>query len=1073
MKFVWIVLLLCATSARAGTSSKVVFVGLRPLKADGATGDLGRLAEAQRFRAIAQSALQGASEQRVLGHDELTKMLEPKYLVTWFNCAGDFACTRDLLAPVRHGGYETAITGDFTITDSSYRFRFVAFTLADGKIVKEITFELPLADAMSPDAWRGNLVRILANARLRIRSNVVGTTCTIDGQPCVFESDQQTLDVMPGDHKLELTKDQYEPAIVTVNVAAETDKEIALALKPVAKSGDDKQRGPARTHRGPSLLAVRTNEVVTLDGKLDDPAWQNGWLETSFTQHFPDEKKPATQSTEVRVLYDDGAIYVGVRCIDAHPEQIVARLTRRDRDIDGDRVTVDISSKNDKASAFHFQVNAAGVQLDGIRFNDTAYNNDWDGRWYSATTIDNQGWTAELKIPLVTLRYSGHETSFGFQVRRYLGRRGEIDEWAYIPSTVEGEVSYYGSIEDIRGLKAKRLFEIVAYDSRSSILRKRQGALDGRENADSFGADIKIGLTPGLTLDSTFNPDFGTVEVDQVVLNLTTLETYFPEKRRFFIEGAELFATPFNLFYSRRIGATPPSPSVGTPVAPLPNGKIWGALKLTGVLAGRLSIAVLDALTARRDVVTERAPGDTDKVLIDPTTNFGVLRLRQDFGTNSFIGLTATAVNRIEPRDAATPQADDICPIPYATEFTALASPLPRDGRCTNDAYTAGIDTTLRTSDGGWGASAQIVGTRIAKGPTQVIPDGTSIGSGSSGFGAKVELGKYGGENWLFKIATQHLSPRFQINDAGYQDIANFHEALGSVTWRTTKPHGEFQSLSIEASVKQRLLWAGERILTDPVVTLTTQLTNLWTIQAVLEPLYPKWYEDRETQDGARTQRAMGSYGSIEVKSDDSKALVVGLFASGGKDSGDLAAIHSSLSVSLRPTPPLEIDLLANVTHDSGIARWVDTIDNMDGTRGYLFADLDARAADLTLRATYTFTRKLSLQTYLQPFVASGHYSQPAVQTVSGLKPVLRYDRFTPTSVPADALPDFREGAINLNLFVRYEYLPLSALWLVYTREQQQAAYDSAEGNGRLRFDRFTSGPTTDVLLIKLNYLWF
>ena len=1079
-----------AAPAHADTN-RLVFVGLRPLVQATGDGDLTRLPEAQAVRAIAQRALQDVSGQPVVGHDELARILGKAYLVAFFNCAGNLSCMGRAVAPLRRIGSETAVTGDYTVVDGTYHVRLVAFMIVDGKPIKEIAFDLAEDRLKDPTAWRDPSVRILSNASVRVRSNVGGTACTIDATPCVFEADQQTLAVMPGEHTIELAKDQYETARSTVHVTTGSTTEVTVALTPIAianRAGDKPERGkpdpgkPGDTLRPPSptdqasrghaLTAVRTTQVPTIDGKLDDPAWQKAWLETSFTQHFPDENKPPAQRTEVRVLYNDEAIYLGIRCFDTHPEKIVAQLTRRDRDNSADRVTVDISSKNDKASAYHFQVNAAGVQLDGLRFNDTDYSNDWDGRWYSATSIDAQGWTVELMIPLVTLRYTGDLSSFGFQVRRYLGRTGEIDEWAYVPSTAKGEVSHYGTLEGLDNLNAKRLFEILAYDSRRVVRRGGQGAFDGTDQDGNLGADLKLGITPALTLDATINPDFGTIEVDQVVLNLTTLETYYPEKRPFFIEGADLFATPFSLFYSRRIGATPPGPSVGQLAEPPPSGSILGALKLSGVLTGRLSVAVLDAISPRKDAVIERSPGMTEALLVDPLSNFGVLRLRQEFGTNSSVGMIATAVNRIEPANAAAPRPDDLCPVPYTTTFTSLEAPVARGGRCTNDAYAAGLDTVLRTDDGEWGLSAQIVGSRIENGPTRIIPDGTAIGSGSSGFASTLEAGRYGGENWLFKLSLRDISPTFQINDLGYLDQGNYHELTPTIIWRTTTPTALFQAASVELSVYHRRDWKLRNISTDPRLILGVQLKNLWELSLTAEPYYPTWFENRETQDGARTQRNSGYYYSAQVKTDPKNTVVLEVDGSYLHNLGGLTMLRGSSTLSLRPKPTLELDLIANVRREWHGPRWVETDPNADGSRTYYFADLDARTVDLTLRGTYTFSRKLSLQAYLQPFVASGHYTDPTSSTASGSDPDLTLASFVPASTPSGTLPDFRTGAINLNLFVRYEYQPLSALWLVYSRNQEQTAYDPTEGKGRLRIDRFGGGPSTDVLLIKLSYLW-
>jgi hypothetical protein len=865
--------------------------------------------------------------------------------------------------------------------------------------------------------------------------------------------------------------------VVAANVLAAA---IAGADEPAAGrslAGGAEVDRPGEPRRSPTLTAIRTDEPPDIDGQLDDPSWQRARVENRFSQNFPDEATPPTERTELRVLYDDDAIYVAIRCFDSHPEEIVGRLTRRDRDIDGDKVTVDISSKNDKVSAYHFQVSAAGVQVDGIRFNDTDLGTDWDGRWYSATSRDDRGWTAELEIPLVTLRYSGDVSSFGFQVRRYLQRRTEIDEWAFVPRTAKGEVSYYGTLDGITGLHAKRAFEVLGYASGKFTLRSGQGPLDGNGASANVGADLKLGITPALTLDGTINPDFGTVETDQVVLNLSTVETYLPEKRPFFIEGADLFATPFNLFYTRRVGAHPPDPTLASDaelVEPLPDGRIWGAVKLTGVIGNRLSIGALDAVTSREDAtIAPVSGGSPGKRLIEPLANFGVLRLRQDFGTNSSVGILATAVNRFEPADAAAPQPTDRCPVPYSTAFASLVAPRPYNGRCTNDAYTLGVDAVLRTSDGEWGAAAQVVGSRIDNGPTRLVPDGTEIGSGTMGWGVKGEAGRYGGENWLFRVGYANSTAGLQINDAGYENQANFHDGYASVVWRTTTPSPYFLSASIELWLEHRRDWElKDNLSTDVHLDATLKLSNFWSVVALVSPYYPKWVENRETQDGARTQRPAGYYATFDVKTDPKRPLVLEVSGSVDKELRG-QAWQGTATLSFLPIPALELDLVPNVSWSYGAPRWVTTEMNVGGSHTYFFGDLDAKSFDVTLRGTYAFTRTLSLQAYVQPFVASGHYSRVTASTASGPAPFLSLDSFVDATLPSGTNPDFRTGKMNVNLFLRWEYLPLSTLWLVFTQSREQTPYDPTEGRGRIRFDRFANGPTTDVILVKLSHLWF
>ncbi|HEX9104251.1 MAG TPA: DUF5916 domain-containing protein, partial [Polyangia bacterium] len=480
--------------------------------------------------------------------------------------------------------------------------------------------------------------------------------------------------------------------------------------------GDDRQK---------RLHATRTTTPPVIDGRLDDATWQEVRPDRRFTQNFPDEGKPPSQHTDLYVAYDDRALYIAVRAWDTDPHGIVERLTRRDRDTDADKVTIDISSKNDRITAYHFDVNVSGVLADGVRFNDTDYSGDWDGLWLGAAHRDDHGWSAELLIPLKTLRYEGARTEFGFQVRRLVERRQEVDEWAYTPRAARGEVSYYGVLDGLAGLHATRLFQIVPYLAAGVYLRSNQdpATLNGTQLYGNIGADLKIGLTPALTLDATINPDFGQVEADQVVLNLTTFEVFFPEKRPFFLEGVDVFATPLSLFYSRRIGHAPALPSSDeyNALEVQQPGRIYAAAKLSGLVARRLTIGVLDAITAESSSTAARAdePTRSFRISTEPLSNYAVLRLKRDILARSYVGVMATAVNRFEQPYREAPTAGDLCP----DGNTPSAH-----GRCTHDGYSGAVDFNVRTGDGDWGALGQVAATVLAGGPARTVPDGTVLG---------------------------------------------------------------------------------------------------------------------------------------------------------------------------------------------------------------------------------------------------------------------------------------------------------------------------------------------------------
>lgn len=824
------------------------------------------------------------------------------------------------------------------------------------------------------------------------------------------------------------------------------------------RTGDD---------RAKRLHATRTTVPPTIDGVLDDATWKQVPADTRFTQNFPDEGKPPSQRTELFVAYDDRSLYIGVRSWDTEPNKIIERLTRRDRDTDADKVTIDISSKNDRSSAYHFDVNCSGVIADGVRFNDTDLSTDWDGLWLGAARRDAHGWTAEIEIPWKTLRYEGGRTEFGFQVRRLIQRRQEIDEWAYVPRSARGEVSYYGVLDGLAGLHAARLFQIAPYLATGLYQRYSQSpaVLNGTQLYGNLGADLKIGLTPALTLDGTINPDFGQVEADQVVLNLTTFEVFFPEKRPFFLEGVDVFATPLNLFYSRRIGRTAPAPYGGeyTALDASQPGRIYAAAKLTGLIAPRLTVGLLDAVTSDSTMTAApvATPAQSRLLSTQPLSNFAVLRLKRDVLARSYIGVMATAVNRFEQPFAEAPQPGDYCP--DGTQPTSR-------GRCTHDAYSAAVDFNLRTGDGNWGALGQVAVTALAAGPKRTVPDGTVLGPGTTGVALALDPGKFNGK-YTADVEYAGWSPGFDNNDMGFNQQANLHIIRPHLHYRILRPASIVQEGDINFSAMLRFNWDFTYTLQHEYwLGAKLRFTNFWQIYFEVDWDADHW-DVREARDGTAVGRVGGWSAFWYGKTDPRKKV---WFQTNGAvvrtQHGRFADVWTQLA--LRPTPAIELDIIPHTNFAFGDPRWFDTRDNGDGTSRYYFADLDSREFDVTLRGTYTFSPTLTLQAYAQLFVAGGHYSQPVVGVASGKGSERPFNAFVPTTLPSGDAPDFRDGAINVNLVLRWEFRPGSTVLGVYTHSQGQTSFDpNVEGAGRPSLSRFGGGAATDLFLIKLSLL--
>src|SRR5436190_16517875 len=442
-----------------------------------------------------------------------------------------------------------------------------------------------------------------------------------------------------------------------------------FALAPAALSAQNtpaKPAAPDTSNRKVATAARRTGEI-NLDGKLDEPAWQAAQPITNFIQSYPKPNEKPTEAMEARVLYDEAALYVGVRMFDSHPDSIAAQLARRDATgIYSDWIHLIIDSYHDRRTAFRFTVNPLGVKKDVYTSNDNNEDLNWDAVWDVATRIDSLGWVAEYRIPLSQLRFGnqGKERVWGFQLQRDIARRQERDTWnPWIPDG-RGFVSRFGDIKGLIDVPTPQRLEVVPYLS-SRFTRAPGSSADpffhSTNVKPSGGADLRYGLPAGLTLTATINPDFGQVEVDPSVVNLSAFETFFPEKRPFFLEGSDVFkfgdvinyndyGTP-RYFYSRRIGRQPQISAPGKFVDQPDATTIAAAAKVTGK-TGPWTVGFLDAVTPQEKARVLNADGTRTETPVEPLTNYLAGRLRRDFrqgGTTVGTMLTSTIRHASDP----------------------------------------------------------------------------------------------------------------------------------------------------------------------------------------------------------------------------------------------------------------------------------------------------------------------------------------------------------------------------------------------------------------------------------------
>jgi hypothetical protein len=757
-----------------------------------------------------------------------------------------------------------------------------------------------------------------------------------------------------------------------------------------------------------TILAARAGAAPVIDGRLDDPAWLAATPDDRFVQRRPLEDRPPSERTEVRVLYDDAALYVGFDCADGDPDGVVARLTRRDRPIESDWVGFLVDSRDDATTGYVFRVNAAGVKFDELYFDDIMSSTDWDAVWDVATRRHAGGWTAEFRVPLSVLRFAHKPVNeWGFQAARWISRKQEEIFWSQVPRNAQAFVSLSGRLTGLSDLRPRRTFELRPYVlARATAATPSGGAFLGLTTASpdvdgsvDAGLDLKLGLTSDLTLDATVNPDFGQVEADQVILNLTRFETFFAEKRPFFLESFELFAMPVQLFYTRRIGQ--PRPGDAPP-------RILGAAKVTGKLVSRLRTGLVGAVTDERSYV--------------------VARPRWEFADGSGLGALATAMTWLDPR--------------------------PED----HAAFAQGIDFMWRARPG-WRVVGQAFLSEREGGAATTRTDGTVLGPGDVGFGAHL-FTQAQWKRYFVRAYLQSLSPQLDLNDVGFLPQFNEHRLYGLAGLVDYQPWGPLRTYNLLPGATVAMTHDG--VLTEAQAFVYTEALFENYFFLSLEPglSYGGAYNVHETFDGSRYERVHSVTTSL-VASTDARAPVV-LSAQGRAGLGVDGSYDFSgkLEAALNGVPRLELSL----TPEAGVNRSLRFHDASPGI--YRFGRLDSAFLSFTLRGTWTFSPDLSLTSYAQLFMDRGAWSRFRVLETDVPRPTIRRDDLVPVEGMGD---DFQDVSLNVNVVLRWELVPGTTLIGVFTRAQQARAPLEGE-RPRLTPHGLARGPTEDVLLLKLVY---
>jgi hypothetical protein len=816
----------------------------------------------------------------------------------------------------------------------------------------------------------------------------------------------------------------------------------------------------------PTARAMRATGPIRLDGRLDEAAWRDAPVYDSFWQIDPEEGRPASQRTEVRVIYDDDLLYVGVRLHDTGP--VTARLGRRDMPLgDSDWFGLMIDSYHDHRTAFGFDVNPAGVRRDEVKTINTD-DNSWDPVWDVATSIDSGGWIAEYRIPFSQLRFSRAELqTWGVQFERVIGRRNEYSVSTFIPKSAACCVPRYGHLVGIQRIAAGRRLELLPYTvTRAEYLDPGPNPFRGRrEYAADVGLDVLYRVASNLTLNAAINPDFGQVEVDPAVVNLGVYETFFEEKRPFFLEGSEIFdfglgnTSGGQMFYSRRIGR---APSLFPPVseADMPTQTtILGSAKLSGKVRG-WSVGSLAALTAREESRLRLTGPDRDTLMTaEPMAQYFVTRARRELRDGrSLVGGMFTAVHR---------QLED--------DFARA--------NLRSNALSGGVDFRHEFGDRTWYVRGDAEFSRIAGDSLAIIavqqagnhffqrPDATHLEVDSSasslfGYSTSLNLVKQGGEHWRAEAAGALTSPGYEVNDIGFAVRTDRRDLQGVLTYLQNTPGKLLRRWSLRSQVRQERNFANQPILTFANLGYNTTTLNYWAFSLGFSRFFEA-YDDRLTRGGPLALRPGWTSVNAFVGSDQRKPVTLSVQAQYTRTEANGWDQFVGTSVGVKSSTWWNLSIGPTLFRARVPAQFVTRIPDASYTATYgvryIFSPLYQTELGLETRFNATFTPKLSFEAYVQPLISSGDYGA-TTQLVA--PKTFDFAPYTATPIPE---PDFNFRSLRGNAVLRWEWREGSTMYVAW---QQSRADFVPQGDFDFSRDRralFGTRPD-NIFLVKMNY---
>jgi hypothetical protein len=824
-----------------------------------------------------------------------------------------------------------------------------------------------------------------------------------------------------------------------------------------------------------------------IDGNLDDDCWKTGEWAGDFTQFVPKEGARPSQPTEVKILYDDKNIFVAIRAYDNEPEKIQKIAGLRD-DLVGDVVGVAFDSYHDHRTGFEFHLSAYGQKIDDVLTNPMISDVTWDPVWYGKVGYEDSAWVAEMKIPINQLRYSNEkEQVWGLHVWRWINRLQEESDWEIQSFTTAGLLYNFGELHGINNLKNSQRLEILPYSLAQLTTFKKDPANPfankGRLWDGNMGLGAKVGISSNFTVDLSVNPDFGQVESDPSVMNLTAFETFYVEKRPFFIEGKNIFEDDLNdntIFYSRRIGHAPSyilNRTDNLNINEPDKTTILDAVKISGKTANGLSVGILQGLTSAEYARTLDINGNKRNINVEPLTNYFVTRIQKDYNEGStMVGGIFTSTNRMIKN----------------VDLNFLS----------RDAFTGGLDLLHQWKDKEFFIEAKLFGSYVM-GDARAItllqessaryfqrPDAHYLNYDTtltklSGYGGKFRIGKGSIGLWRYNTGLTWMSPGLELNDIGYMQITDLLNQENNLSYFVNQPVSIFRTYSVSLEELNQFNFHGDYLLSSIDLTFNPAFKNMWSAYTKLS--YTSSSTDPHILRGGNSMKIPGLimfYG--EATGDVSKKLYPNFqcqLISGAENY--FRSYQFTPGLTYRPINTMKFYLNISYSADRNDLQYVTA---MPAENRYILGEVDQKTLGIVCRLDYSITPEFSIQYYGSPFVSTGMYSKfkyVSNPMASGYSDrFIMYDQLIILGNSKLGLddnvnnvhdqiynPNFNFHQFRSNLVAKWEYRPGSLIYLVWSSDRtfnsDPVNFNLVKSMGQLT-DKFP----TDIFLIKFSYLF-